>query len=78
MVGRDVKMEEVLSLDEKTLVGFFSGRKVAMLSLGEWVKDHWNFVLGYSITHHVLPKGWVGLVLKNKEDSKRILAVRWM
>lgn len=35
VVGKDVKLEDVLSLDMKTLIGFFSGMKVAMLSLGD-------------------------------------------
>jgi hypothetical protein len=59
VVGKDIKLDGIMELDERILVEKFVGRKVAYTILGDWILELWSLLLGCSLIFHILCKGWI-------------------
>ena len=77
VASKDIMLEQVLSLEGKTLAGYFSGRKIAFNSLRVRMAEHW-FQFNYCPTFHLLRKVWIVFIFNEQADAERILSTRWM
>jgi hypothetical protein len=62
VVGEDIRVDQILDLVGKTLVGNFLGRWVGMDQIQRWVNEVWFLVLGYGPNFHLLSRGWLGFI----------------
>jgi hypothetical protein len=78
VVGGDLCVEQIGDLVGKTIVGIFSERRISMSKLCQCISRVWRLVLGYDLIAHDLSGGWIGFILHNKENARRVLARFWL
>jgi hypothetical protein len=77
VVGKDVRVEQVVSLLDKTLVGKILGRKMGLDSLNTWIQSHWGSILEKGPTFHLLERGWIRFIFHSEVDAMCILWGQW-
>jgi len=74
----DIGLEESCTLSLCVLVGRIAYRSRYTTILEEWMKINWNPLLCYSLELLSLPRGWLGFIFKNPEDSEKVLNTFWI
>jgi hypothetical protein len=77
VLGMDVGLEESCTLSLCTLVGRIAYRSRCSSALEDWMKLYWLPFLGYCPELINLPRGWLGFMFKNPEDSEKVLNSFW-
>ena len=72
-----MKMEDMLKIDGKRLVGKFVRRKVGISALGDWTMVNWDPLIGFNPSFYTLCKGWLKFIFKALEDAMKILGLMW-
>ena len=72
-VGRDIQIGEIPEYLNLAIVGRFYGKSPGSAALKNWMEDNWNPVLGYTLSFHVLPRGWFMLKVSKEEERTLLL-----
>jgi len=73
----DIGLEELCTLSLCALVGRIAYRSRCTSVLEDWVKINELSFLGYYPKLLSLPRGWLGFIFKNLEDSEKVLNTFW-
>jgi hypothetical protein len=76
-LGDNIKLNEVMELEDSTIVGHFLRKHMNGESLKVWMQETFVVVLGYSPRCMVLVKGWMIWILRSKVDVDKIIQARW-
>lgn len=77
VVGENFRLEQILDLNEKTLVGKYLGKRVSMEQLNLWIQQTWLPLLGNFLSFHILAHGWLGFLFRTKEETMSIPNGSW-
>jgi hypothetical protein len=75
--GEGMKLNEISTMQQNTLVGRFASKCPKEDSLKTWTMMTFGNLLGYEAISLVLTKGWLAWIFRLESDSNKILAGRW-
>jgi len=73
----DIKVEHIMILVGKDLVGKFMGKQCIRDLMNDWLQRTWRSVIGYAPIFHVLTHGWFGFTFHSQKDVASILGGKW-
>jgi len=77
VIGKDIKVKDILKLLETTLVGRFYGKKMQKASLMPWVLDNWMSAMSYMSVFHGFVHSWIFFQFWLRGDYIKIKEVEW-
>jgi hypothetical protein len=78
VLGRDVAMDRVSSLAEKSLVGKFYYSRMSKQQLSDWILRHWKPIVGYCPRFIFLSNQWMVFHFLSEGDLLRVLGSPWI
>jgi hypothetical protein len=76
-LGDDIKLNEIVTMQNTTLVGRFASKRASPDSLKAWTATTFATFLGYAPSSLVLAKGWLAWTFRSEQDASAILSGRW-
>jgi hypothetical protein len=76
-LGDDIKFNEIVTMQNTTLVGRFTSKRPSPDSLKACTVSTFDTFLGYAPSSLVLAKGWLAWTFRSEQDAFAILSACW-